>query len=158
MSLLLDRSEASEEGSIVARRVTPELSGTRVPVRLRVTGVFATGATFSRACLYRRDLQSTSTGGVQARFRRLAEEWRRESAFLSSVAAMSSLRSYQRIIGLGPAVVPVLLRELEREPGHWFWALEAITEEDPVPPEVRGDLRRMADAWVRWGKASGRIS
>jgi hypothetical protein len=56
--------------------------------------------------------------------------------------------AYQQIIGLGPAGVPLLLRELEREPDHWFWALRAITGEDPVPEEARGRLREMAAAWL----------
>lgn len=39
--------------------------------------------------------------------------------------------AYQRIIGLGPEVAPLLLRELERQPDHWFWALKALTGADP---------------------------
>jgi len=39
------------------------------------------------------------------------------------------------MIGLGWPVVPLILEELNREPNQWFWALEAITEQNPVPPE-----------------------
>ena len=60
-----------------------------------------------------------------------------------------------QIIGMGPAVVPLILEELQREPDHWFWALEAITQQDPVPPEARGDVGAMADAWIAWGKQQG---
>jgi hypothetical protein len=63
--------------------------------------------------------------------------------------------SYQRIIGLGPAVLPFLLRELEREPDHWFWALKAITGADPVPPSSRGKVREMARFWIEWGRQQG---
>jgi hypothetical protein len=28
--------------------------------------------------------------------------------------------------------------ELQREPDQWFWALEAITRENPVPAEAAG--------------------
>jgi hypothetical protein len=56
---------------------------------------------------------------------------------------------------MGTAVVPHLLRELERRPDHWFWALTAITGADPVKPEDRGKLRKMTDAWLRWGKEQG---
>ena len=45
--------------------------------------------------------------------------------------------------------------ELDREPDYWFWALQAITGEDPVPPAHRGDLSKMAAAWIRWGKQQG---
>jgi hypothetical protein len=30
--------------------------------------------------------------------------------------------------------------------------LEAITQEDPVPPEAQGKVRLMADAWLEWAK------
>jgi hypothetical protein len=65
---------------------------------------------------------------------------------------MAMLEPYQRIIGMGPAVVPLILEELEREPGHWFWALESITEQNPVPPESAGKVGQMAEAWTRWGR------
>jgi hypothetical protein len=68
---------------------------------------------------------------------------------------MALCPSYQRIIGLGPAVLPLLLRELEREPDHWFWALKAIAGEDPVPGASRGKVREMARAWVEWGRQQG---
>ena len=66
---------------------------------------------------------------------------------------MSRLPSYQAIINLGPSVVPLLLRELEREPDHWFVALHTLTGADPVPVESRGKVREMAHAWVQWGLA-----
>lgn len=63
--------------------------------------------------------------------------------------------AYQQIIGLGPDVVPLLLAELEGHPDHWFWALHAITREDPVPSESRGKIKAMAQAWLDWGKRHG---
>ena len=87
--------------------------------------------------------------GLSERFHRLAAEWKEQSRFRSNSAQMAMLRPYQRIIGMGPPVVPLILEELQREPDHWFWALEAITEEDPGPPEVKGKVRLMAQAWIR---------
>jgi hypothetical protein len=40
---------------------------------------------------------------------------------------------------------------------QWFWALEAITEANPVPREAAGKVRRMARAWLEWGKQQGLI-
>jgi hypothetical protein len=94
---------------------------------------------------------------LSERFHRLAREWKEQSRFLSNSAQMAMLRPYQRIIGMGPMVVPLILEELRREPDHWFWALEAITEQDPVPPEAMGKVRLMAEAWVRWGEQQGII-
>jgi hypothetical protein len=68
---------------------------------------------------------------------------------------MAMLRPYQKIIGMGMAAVPLILEELQREPDQWFWALEVITDENPVPPEAAGRVRLMADAWIEWGKRHG---
>lgn len=57
--------------------------------------------------------------------------------------------------GIGEPVVRLILDALEREPDQWFWALQAITEEDPVPPQARGKVREMARAWIDWGPVRG---
>jgi hypothetical protein len=36
---------------------------------------------------------------------------------------------------MGKDAIPLLLRELGKKSGRWFWALKAITREDPVPVE-----------------------
>jgi hypothetical protein len=63
--------------------------------------------------------------------------------------------AFQEIVGMGTAVVPLLLRELANRPGHWHWALRRITGEEPVPAEDRGDVAKAAAAWLRWGKEHG---
>ena len=59
---------------------------------------------------------------------------------------------------MGRPAVPLILDELRREPGQWFWALEAITDENPVPPDAMGKVREMARAWIEpaRGRANGR--
>ncbi|MHC5537561.1 hypothetical protein ACYOEI_04945 [Singulisphaera rosea] len=94
---------------------------------------------------------------VAERFQRLAAEWKRDSRYLSNSAQMAMLKPYQRIIGMGTPVVPLILEELRREPDQWFWALEAITEQNPVPPDDMGKVRLMAQAWVQWGERQGVI-
>lgn len=89
------------------------------------------------------------------RFGELAASWHEECCYLSSVREMALHPAYQQIIGMGPAVLPYLLDELEREPDHWFWALEAITGEDPVRPEHQGLIHEMAQDWLRWAKGQG---
>ena len=101
---------------------------------------------------------STTRDDVLDRFRRLRDQWKEESEFMSNTAQMAMLRSYQSIIGMGNAAVPLILEELRREPDHWFWALEAITIENPVPKEMAGKIELMAKAWVEWGVAQGIIT
>jgi len=90
-------------------------------------------------------------------FARLAADWRSKRGPVSAITEMVMMPEYQRIIGMGSGALPLILEELERCPDHWFWALKAITGEDPVPAEARGDLRRMADAWLQWGYANGTL-
>jgi hypothetical protein len=98
-------------------------------------------------------LQSPSD--IRGRFARLAADWKEQSRFLSNSAQIAMLQPYQRIIGMGLPVVPLILEELKREPDQWFWALEAITEANPVPQESLGNVRQMALAWIDWGRQHG---
>ncbi len=116
-------------------------------------------AVFSRALNealehYRRPV-SRQVETLQQRFGRLAACWLEETAFVSSVTQMVMHPAYQQIIGMGNCAITMLLQELEREPNHWFWALQAITGFDPIAPRDRGNVVRMAEAWIQWGKAQG---
>ena len=92
---------------------------------------------------------------VVERFRDLVRTWKLDVGPLSSVTEMAMHPAYQQIIGLGREAVPLLLKELEREPDHWFWALKAITGVDPVEPVQRGRLENMAKAWLHWARKQG---
>jgi hypothetical protein len=89
----------------------------------------------------------------ERRFHELVAIWKRERGPHSSSARLAEHPAYQGIIAMGPAVVPLLLRELEREPDHWFRALHALTGADPVPVASRGKIREMASAWLQWGRS-----
>ncbi len=94
---------------------------------------------------------------LEAIFETLLQEWKRETRFLSSTTEIAMHPAYQRIIGLGPQVIPYILHEIQREPGHWFWALTALTGETPYRPEEQGRIASMTDAWLRWGRENGWI-
>jgi hypothetical protein len=99
--------------------------------------------------------EAVSDGALSERFSELAEIWRRETGHLSSVSAKSMHPAYQRIIGIGSRVVPLIMAELAGRADHWFWALRAITGEDPVAPDYAGDVERMRQAWLRLGRERG---
>jgi hypothetical protein len=84
------------------------------------------------------------------RFLELAEAWHRETDHLSSVSDIVLNFNYQRIIGMGPSVIPLILDELGNRGGHWFWALRALSGEDPVRIEDRGNVVKMTEAWLDW--------
>jgi hypothetical protein len=89
-------------------------------------------------------------------FQDLAAQWRKDTRHVSSVSKMAMHPAYQRIIGMGRAVVPFILKELQQRGGHWLWALHAITGEDPAPPEA--DFRDAARAWLQWGEEKGYLT
>lgn len=91
----------------------------------------------------------------QMKFSRLKSQWEAETAFLPSLSDIVMHPAYQQIIGMGSFVVPLILKEMKKEPGHWFWALKSITGEDPVPLEHRGKIRAMTEYWLLWGKEQG---
>ena len=94
---------------------------------------------------------------LEQEFSRLAQQWRAETEFLSSLTEMAAHPAYQRIIGMGRLALPMIFRDLATEPDHWFWALKAITGSDPVPPSHRGNLEMMAADWLAWGKSRGYV-
>jgi len=89
---------------------------------------------------------------LQYTFTKLAEQWRRETRHMSIMNDIVSHTAYQKIIGMGKDVVPLILEELKREPAHWFWALKSITGDNPIQPEDRGRLNKMTEAWLDWDR------
>jgi hypothetical protein len=95
---------------------------------------------------------------TECRFRHLAELWKRETVYLSNVVKKAMHPAYQGIIGLGEPAVPLILEDLKRDAADWFWALNAITGENPVQESSAGNVDAMAEAWLRWGRERGLIS
>ncbi len=101
---------------------------------------------------------STPEAGLKERFEQLRDQWKSQSQYLSNSAQVAMLWSYQQIIGMGPPVLPLILTELRRETDHWFWALEAISGENPMPTKSQGNVAEMTRAWIEWGLLKGHIS
>jgi len=93
-------------------------------------------------------------------FNQFVNEWKNERGAHPTVREMVSLPSYQKIIGMGKDALPLILGQLKIEgdsPDHWFWALAAISNENPVPPQIRGNISEMAKAWLAWGQEQGYV-
>jgi hypothetical protein len=80
----------------------------------------------------------------ERRFRRLAATWKAETELVSKVTK--------------PAI-PLILKDLsEHGPDDWFWALTAITDDNPITEDISGDMQAMAEAWLQWGRKAGYLS
>lgn len=97
-------------------------------------------------------LASIQIETIEEKFKRLAENWRKDTEFLSSIHQIATHKDYQEIIGMGKDSVLLILQEMEQSPDHWFWALRAITEVDPVTDDIRGNMSKMTEAWLNWGR------
>ena len=88
----------------------------------------------------------------EARFKALVRRWREETKTVSSTTDRALHTAYQDIIGMGDRALPLIFREMQERGGHWFWALRHITHDNPVPPENAGQIQKMTEAWLRWGR------
>ncbi|MDQ3817541.1 MAG: hypothetical protein M3362_07620 [Acidobacteriota bacterium] len=96
---------------------------------------------------------------LEHEFLALAEQWRSETMFQSLDRERACNFAYHQIIGMGKEVLPYIFRELEESTSDWFWALRAITRTDvEVKPEDRGNVHKIAEAWMKWGSDNGYVS
>jgi hypothetical protein len=125
---------------------------------LKESGSFEVRNTLDVALPNQRFSQCKVRGeSVSERFKRLSTVWKEKAAPLSSLTSKVMLPSYQEIIGMGWAAVPLMLRDLEVAPQHWFWALRCITGTNPASVEDAGKMHQIARAWVKWGYDNGII-
>ena len=94
---------------------------------------------------------------LAARFHELADRWEDESMFLSNSGHALALPSYDAIVKLGDQAVPLILKRMQTQGGHWYHALHDITKADPVNPADHGNVAAIQQAWLRWGRDHGRI-
>src|SRR5713101_7003482 len=73
------------------------------------------------------------------KFQLLANQWREQTRALSSDSDIVANFAYHQIMGMGERALPLIFNEMRAHGGRWFWALRAITGENPVRPEDRGN-------------------
>lgn len=91
--------------------------------------------------------------GLGERFEELRLRWEDETEFYSTAMLRYMHPAYQRIIGMGADVLPMILRALRDEPEDWYWALSAISGQDPAEgAETPSEAR---ERWLEWGAEQG---
>lgn len=103
-------------------------------------------------------LAINSSNDWVSKFTTIADRWSEETEHLSAMSRMAMHPDYQQIIGMGVDAVPLLLDRLQKKPDRWFWALRAITGENPVSNESQGKMDEMIDAWMEWGRERGYVA
>jgi hypothetical protein len=104
---------------------------------------------------YPKVINSAHTESIDQKFDRLTEEWTTSTISYSSLDDIVNNDSYQEIIKMGHRAIRLILDDLQKSPKHWFYALRAITGVNPIKQSASGDVRKMTDAWVKWGRKEG---
>ena len=89
------------------------------------------------------------------RFRQLADQWEMETVFLSNSDRAAAHPAHREIVSMGELAVPLILERMQSQGGHWFHALHAITNANPVQPADRGNVEAMQASWLEWGARNG---
>lgn len=93
---------------------------------------------------------------IATAFDRCAKEVHRTARFASSIEAVAHSDAYLQILGMGPTVLPYILRDMRSTRSvTWFRALNVITRQDAAAglDTVEGAVQ----AWLKWGAQHGYI-
>ena len=100
--------------------------------------------------------KSTLEPADRERFTELADQWENETVFLSNPDRIAEHPAHREIVSMGESAVPLILKRMQAQGGHWFYALRDITGANPVKPcRAAATLRAMQACWLEWGKANG---
>ena len=81
--------------------------------------------------------------------------WVEETKYQSSCHIMQQHLNYHAIVAMGEDVLPLVFKELQNHPILLLMVLREITGNDPVPEQDRGNVKRMVEAWIMYGEATG---
>ena len=99
-----------------------------------------------------------SQSALEKDFNALAKKWKDQTRASSSVTSMVMNPAYLEIISRGEKVIPLILKDLKNSPSHWFIALRILARASPVKPEDAGNIKKMTEAWLAWGRENGKLS
>jgi hypothetical protein len=103
----------------------------------------------------RKSLDLTKAGEIEETFHRLADEWKSETAPLSSIRRKKQHPAYRKLVEMGEPAIPLILADLARKPSHLFWVLPEITKANPVDRDVAENLLDVINSWIAWGRDQG---
>ena len=101
------------------------------------------------------DDEATITPTDDERFQTLANQWEHDTILMSSTHQAIKHPAYRAILEMGQTAVPLILKRIQSQGGHWFHTLHQLTHANPVPPADRGKITAMKQAWLQWGTENG---
>ena len=101
---------------------------------------------------------TVTTETLEQKFARLTLNWKDDFNFSSSSYPLLMNPSYLGVIAMGKKALPLIFKDLQKSPSHWFMALAILTDANPVTPDIRGNVKAMTLAWITWGKEQGYVA
>lgn len=124
--------------------------------RLRLYEKLLQGTAFSGVPIGRERRPAGTANDLRRQFDELVHVWLEETLSSSSVMEICTHWAYQRVIGLGPKVIPFILEAVNDGHRHWGWALASLTGENPAADTQ--SQQDAADAWLRWAAQHGYLT
>jgi hypothetical protein len=93
--------------------------------------------------------KATSVDTLTEEFPKLVNQWKEETACVSSLTKIYAHPAYQRIMAMGEQGIPYVLKELQKNQGHWFYALKFM-----AGINISCGMDNFEDAkaaWLEWG-------
>jgi hypothetical protein len=84
------------------------------------------------------------------KFEHLAISWQEYNSG-QSVIDYSDF-AFEQIVGMGVAVVPLLLERVASGESEWIYALKCISGVQAETTEMQGDEDQVVQAWIQWGR------
>lgn len=87
---------------------------------------------------------------TQHKFNSLCKRWRDETLYYSSLEQICFHPAYQTIMAMGEKALPFIMKDLDKQFGHWFYALNQIVQKNVA--EGAGNLEEARQRWLNWGR------
>lgn len=89
---------------------------------------------------------------TELKFLILAERVKEETKWYSFIAQKTQSPAYRKLLDMGEAIIPFVLKYLDLQPVIWFHTLHKLTGENPVAEANSGNIEQMKKDWLQWGK------
>ncbi len=90
---------------------------------------------------------------LETTFNEYYTNWRRETAMCSGIEAKRNNENFKKIVAMGEKIIPIILKEIKKNPSHLFLVLPEITKENIIiPEEDQGNIRKINELWIQWAE------
>jgi hypothetical protein len=102
-------------------------------------------------------VNADTVDSIAEEFPKLVKQWKDETAFHSSLSKKFTNPAYVRIMAMGKPALPLILSELQKNSGHWFYALKYIAGKDVAAESNAQSFEEARAAWLEWGYKNNHI-